>query len=288
MSDLVVQDIAIQDKIFTIRGYQVMMDRDLADLYGVETKRLNEQVKRNIQRFPSRFMFQLTSEEKNELVANCDRFAPLKHSSTLPYAFTEQGVSMLSAVLKSPTAIEMSIRVIEAFVAMRRFVNQHALVFERMDSLERKQYATDSKVDAILDAIESNQTIPNQGVFYNGQVFDAYQFASDLIRSAKSRIVLIDNYVDDNTLTLLSKNQTIQISIYTHTVNKQLKLDLDKYNSQYHPIEIKVLKNVHDRFLIIDDTECYLIGASLKDLGKKLFGFSKLEKGLLNLDEILA
>lgn len=207
---------------------------------------------------------------------------------TLPYVFTEQGVSMLSAVLRSKVAVEISVQIIDAFVTMRRFVNQHALVFERMDTLERKQYATDSKMDAILDAIEANQTIPNQGVFYNGQVFDAYQFASDLIRSAKSHIILIDNYVDDTTLTLLSKNQNVHISIYTNTVNRQLQLDLDKYNSQYHPIKIKVLKNVHDRFLIINDAECYLIGASLNDVGKKLFGFSKLEKGLLNLDEVLA
>ncbi|WP_029408446.1 ORF6N domain-containing protein [Thiomicrorhabdus sp. Milos-T2] len=288
MSDLVVQAETIQDKIFTIRGMQVMLDSDLAELYEVETKVLNQAVKRNITRFPERFCFQLSEAEHQNLRSQFVTSSKHGGRRTLPYVFTEQGVSMLSAVLRSKVAIEISVQIMDAFVVMRRFVNQHALVFERMNALEHKQYATDSKVDAILNAIESNQTIPNQGVFYKGQIFDAYQFAGDLIRSAKSHLVLIDNYVDDTTLTLLSKNQNIEITIYTQTVNKQLQLDLDKYNSQYHPIKIKVLKNVHDRFLIIDDTECYLIGASLKDLGNKLFGFSKLKKGLLNLDKVLA
>lgn len=278
----------IQQKIFTIRHVQVMLDRDLAELYEVDTKRLNEQVKRNMARFPESFRFQLTIDEKNELVANCDRFASLKHSSSLPYAFTEQGVSMLSAVLKSETAISVSIRIIETFVAMRRFMSQHALVFERMDAIERKQYATDSKVDAILDALEASRTQPTaQGVFYNGQIFDAYHFVSDLVRSAKQRIVLVDNYIDDTTLTLLSKNPNADITLYTQSISKQLALDIAKYNSQYKPLTVKEVNTIHDRFLIIDDTDGYLIGASLKDLGKKLFAFSKLDGALVKLLEVL-
>ncbi|MCH9742053.1 MAG: ORF6N domain-containing protein [Proteobacteria bacterium] len=276
MSSLTPIEATIQHKIFTIRNVQVMLDRDLAALYGVDTKVLNQAVKRNIERFPDSFRFQLTINEKNELVTNCDRFTSLKHSTTLPYAFTEQGVSMLSAVLKSETAITVSIRIIETFVAMRRFMSQHALVFERMDALERKQYATDSKVDAILDALEANATPPQQGIFYEGQIFDAYAFVSELVKSAKQQLVLIDNYVDETTLTLLSKNQQASISLYTHSISPQLSLDIAKYNSQYKPISVKTTKQVHDRFIIIDHDECNLYGASKKDLGKKLFGFSKL------------
>lgn len=281
MNDLEINDQRIQNRIFTIRNVQVMIDRDLAELYGVETKVLNQAVKRNIERFPDSFRFQLSDREKNELVTNCDRFSSLKHSTALPHAFTEQGVSMLSSVLKSDTAIAVSIRIIETFVAMRRFMNQHALVFERMDAIERRQYATDTKVDAILDAIESKDEKPDQGVFYDGQIFDAYAFVSDLVRCANKRIVLIDNYMDDTTLTLLSKNQQADITIYTQSISKQLALDIAKYNGQYKPIAVKELKTVHDRFLVLDDEECYLIGASLKDLGKKLFGFSKIDISLI-------
>jgi hypothetical protein len=281
VNDLAVNDPKIKSRIFTIRNVQVMIDRDLAELYGVDTKRLNEQVKRNAARFPESFRLQLTEQEKNELVANCDRFASLKHSTALPYAFTEQGVSMLSAVLKSETAIAVSIRIIETFVSMRRFMSQHALVFERMDAIERRQLATDTKVDAILDALEAKDEPPAQGVFFDGQIFDADTFVSDLVRSATHQIVLIDNYVDDSTLTLLSKNQQADITIYTQSINKQLALDVSKYNSQYKPISVKELKTVHDRFLVLDDERCYLIGASLKDLGKKVFGFSKMDIGMI-------
>lgn len=282
VNDLAVNDPKIKSRIFTIRNVQVMIDRDLAELYGVNTKRLNEQVKRNAARFPESFRFQLTDQEKNELVANCDRFASLKHSTALPYAFTEQGVSMLSAVLKSDTAIAVSIRIIETFVSMRRFMSQHALVFERMDAIERRQYSTDTKVDAILDALEAKDASPAQGVFFDGQIFDAYAFFSDLVRSASKTIVLIDNYVDDTTLTLLSKNQQVDITIFTQSVSKQLALDIAKYNSQYKPIAVKELKTVHDRFLVLDDERCYLIGASLKDLGKKVFGFSIIDNSLIS------
>jgi len=265
-------------RIFTIRSIQVMVDRDLSELYGVDTKRLNEQVKRNIVRFPDRFRFQLTQVEKTELVANCDRFEKLKHSTSLPYVFTEQGVSMLSAVLKSETAVQMSIQIIDAFVGMRKFIANNGLILQRLDIMERKQFETDSKFEQVFQAIEAKDIKPSEGIFFDGQVYDAYRFVSDLIKTAKKSIVLIDNYVDDSVLTLLTKRvKGCSAMIYTHKISKQLELDLQKHNEQYPLIEIKILKKSHDRFFILDNIELYHIGASLKDLGKKWFAFSKFE-----------
>ncbi len=188
---------SIQNRIFTFRGFQVMIDRDLAELYDVPTKRLNEQVKRNLNRFPDSFRFQLTDNEKNELVANCDRFEKLKHSTVNPYAFTEQGVAMLSAVLHSQTAVDVSIRIMEAFVEMRKFISNNAAIFQRLESVEMKQIVTDEKIDKIFKALENSSLKPKQGIFYDGQIFDAYKFVTELIKGAKKSIVLIDNYVDE-------------------------------------------------------------------------------------------
>jgi len=274
----------VQSKIFTIRGLQVMLDRDLAELYQVETKALNQAVKRNVARFPEPFRFQLNPDEKNELVTNCDRFKALKHSTTLPHAFTEQGVSMLSAVLRSDTAINVSIQIMDAFVGMRKFIANNAVIFQRMDSIEHKQHITETKLDKVLEAIESKDIKPKQGIFFDGQVFDAYLFVADIIRSANQSIVLIDNYVDESTLTLLAKRQAgCTATIYTHTLSKSLKLDLQKHNAQYPPMEIKTFKQSHDRFLILDDHIIYHFGASLKDLGKKMFAFSRFDKGALDV-----
>jgi len=275
---------SIQSSIFTIRGLQVMVDRDLAELYGVENKRLNEQVKRNIERFPEQFRFQLTKEEKNELVANCDRFEILKHSTVLPHVFTEQGVSMLSAVLRSETAIKVSIQIIDAFVGMRKFIANNAAIFQRLDSIEQKQYITDTKLDKVFEAIEARDIKPTQGIFFDGQIFDAYVFVADLIKSAKKSIVLVDNYVDESTLMLLAKRQKgCTATIYTYKQSEQLKQDLQKHNEQYPPIEIKTFKQSHDRFLILDDDIIYHVGASLKDVGKKWFAFSKFDKEALEV-----
>lgn len=276
MNQLVNQDNLIQQRIHTVRGQQVMLDSDLAELYGVQTKALNQAVKRNSLRFPERYCFQLTKEEFENLKSQFVTSSEHGGRRTLPYAFSEQGVSMLSTVLKSETAIKTSIRIMDTFVAMRQFMSQHALVFERMDAIEHKQFNTDSKVEQILDALESKTIKQEQGIFYDGQIFDAYAFVSDLVRQAKKDIVLIDNYIDDTTLTLLSKNQQAQITLYTQKIDKQLALDVEKYNSQYKPLQVNTVKHVHDRFLIIDHQACYLIGASLKDLGRKVFGFSKL------------
>jgi hypothetical protein len=277
----------IQTMIFTIRGTQVMIDRDLAELYQVENKRLNEQVKRNISRFPETFRFQLSNSEKNELVANCDRFEGMKHSAVNPYAFTEQGVSMLSAILRSETAIKVSIDIINAFVEMRRFIQHNANIFTRLDFVERRQIAfeseTEKKFERVFRALEVG-VAPKQGVFYDGQVYDAYTFVADLIRKAKIRLILIDNYIDDSVLTLLTKrHKGVEVTIYTKTISKQLALDLEKHNQQYPPITIDLFKSAHDRFLIIDDREIYHIGASLKDLGKKWFAFSRFEVGAVEM-----
>jgi hypothetical protein len=273
-----ITNIDIKSKIYTIRSTQVMLDRDLAELYGVETKVFNQAIKRNIKRFPKDFMFQLTKDELNNwrsqfVTSNSEKMG-LRRS---PYAFTEQGVSMLSSILKSDIAIEISIEIIRAFVNMRQFISQNASVFQRLEILEQNQLITNTNFDKIFKAIEEKNPIPSQGIFYNGQIFDAHNFVSDLIRNAKNSIVLIDNYIDDTTLLLLSKNQNVDITIHTHTITKALKLDLEKYNTQYKAISLKTNKNFHDRFLIIDNKEIYHIGASLKDLGKKVFAFSKME-----------
>ncbi|SKB81668.1 ORF6N domain-containing protein [Malaciobacter marinus] len=276
MNELVIDE-DIKNKIYTVRDMQVMFDRDLAKLYGIETKVFNQAVKRNIARFPENFRFQLTEIEKDELVTICDRFNTLKHSSSNPYAFTEQGVSMLSAVLKSKVAIDISIKIINSFVNMRKVISTNNLLYQRLDNLEKKQMSNDERFEELFDALENKSLKPKQGIFYDGQMFAAYTFVSDLIRSAKSKIILIDNYVDDSVLTLFSKNQNVDVTIYTKNVSKQLNQDLKKYNSQYKKIEIKKFENSHDRFLIIDDKELYHIGASLKDLGKKWFAFSKMD-----------
>ena len=269
----------IQDQIFSFRGTQAMIDRDLADMYQVAVKRLNEQVKRNKERFPESFRFQLSDTEKNELVANCDRFEKLKHSSVNPYAFTEQGVAMLSAVLRSETAINVSIQIMQAFVQMRKFINSNAGIFQRLGTVELKLLEADQKFEQVFKAMESKEVIPKQGVFFDGQVFDAYTFVAGLIRQATKTIVLIDNYIDETVLTLLSKKQKqVKCTVLTKNISKQTILDADKFNRQYPVLQLKKFNKAHDRFLIIDETDIYHIGASLKDLGKKWFAFSKMDK----------
>jgi hypothetical protein len=272
---------SLQTKIFTIRGVQVMIDRDLADLYHVEVKRLNEQVKRNTERFPENFRFQLIDNEKDELVANCDRFESLKHSSNNPFVFTEQGVAMLSAVLRSDIAVNVSIQIINAFVEMRKVLNNSIGLLQRMEGIERKLIESDQKFEMVFKALEQKTNLPTQGIFFEGQLFDSYVFANELIKSAKSSIILIDNYLDESTLLMLSKrNSTCKAIIYTYRISAQLQLDLTRHNQQYSTIEIKQLRTSHDRFLIIDNKHLYHIGASLKDLGKKWFAFSRIDEFL--------
>ena len=288
----------LKSKIYTIRGVQVMLDSDLAALYDVNTKRLNEQVKRNIERFPKRFMFQINDDEFNCLrsqivtLENTQNLKSQNATSSLmwggrrnnPYAFTEQGVAMLSGIIKTAIAVNVSIQIIDAFVTMRKFISKNAELFRRIDNVEKKQLEYDTNFEKVFEAIENKEFVKKQGIFFDGQIFDAYNFVSDLIRSAKKSIVLIDNFVDDSVLTLLSKRkENVRVIIYTKTISKQLKLDLDKYNSQYPAIEIIEFEKSHDRFMILDNKDAYHIGASLKDLGKKWFAFSKFDNDALRL-----
>lgn len=286
----------LQKMIFTIRDVQVMVDSDLAAVYDVETRVFNQAVKRNIERFPDSFRFQLTEEEFENLKFQSSTSSSAevlrsqivtletgrgKHRKYLPYVFTEQGVSMLSAVLRSETAVKVSIQIINAFVEMRKFIQHNANIFARLDSVERRQIAfesdTEKNFEKVFQALEAGDP-PKQGIFYGGQVYDANAFVADLVRKAKNGLVLIDNYVDDSALTLFSKRKKgVTATIYTKAISKQLALDLKKHNKQYPPITIETFKDAHDRFLIIDEKEIYHIGASLKDLGKKWFAFSKFE-----------
>ena len=273
--------IDIKPMIQVIRGQQVMLDRDLAQLYGVETRRINEQVKRNIERFPDDFMFQLNKEEFENWKSHfATSNSIVMGARKLPYAFTEQGIAMLSSVLKSQTAVDVNIRIMRAFVSMRRFISTNAQLFQRLETIEyhqlemkQHQEATDKRIDEVFKRLDANIP-PIQGIFYDGQVFDAYRFVSDLIRKAKRSIVLIDNYVDDTVLTLLDKRENgVTATIYTQRISNQFQLDVDRHNAQYPPMEIKQFNKAHDRFLLVDD-EVYHIGASIKDLGKKWFGFT--------------
>ena len=280
MHELIASKEMIQNKIYTVRAMQVMLDSDLAELYQVETKQLNRAVTRNLKRFPENFRFQLMKEEYDDILRYQFGTSSIGHGGRryMPYVFTEQGVSMLSAVLKSDTAIEVSIKIMEVFVVSRKLIGTQFPMFERLERIEQRISHHDEKFEILFDALEDTSTTANQGVFYDGQVFDAYVFIAKLIKSSKISIKLIDNYIDESVLILFSKNQNTQVTLYTSNMSKQLKLDLKKYNTQYVPIEVKNLDVSHDRFLIIDDTVIYHIGASLKDLGKKWFAFSKMDE----------
>ena len=284
----IVKEIDIKDRIFTIRGVQVMLDRDLAELYGVETKVLNQAVKRNQFRFPENFRFVLSDIEKDELVTNCDRFKSLKHSSSNPSVFSEQGVAMISAVLKSATAIDISIRIMDAFVSMRHFLKHNVNLFQKFNNMEQKQVEFEGNVERkfqiLFKALESKQLQAKQGVFFNGQVFEAYKLVSDVIRSANKSIVLIDNYVDDTVLILFSKRKKgVKLKILTKNPDKKMLLDIKKFNEQFPPVEILKFDVSHDRFMIVDNKDLYHFGASLKDLGKKWFAFSKMDIGIVDM-----
>lgn len=266
----------IESLIRFIREKQVILDTDLAMLYGVETKRLKEQVKRNIDRFPDDFMFELTREELNGLRSQIATSNGRGGTRYLPYAFTEGGIAMLSSVLKSGIAVEINIRIMRAFVAMRQFLATNAQVFQRLTNIEYHQIETDKRIDEVFKRLDANVQ-PQQGIFYEGQVFDAYQFVSDLVRKAKNSIVLIDNYVDDTVLTLLDKRaDNVTATIYTQHISQQFQLDINRHNTQYPAINVEHFNRAHDRFLLIDD-EVYHIGASIKDLGKKWFAFTLMQ-----------
>lgn len=281
----------IESLIHVIRGQQVMLDSDLARLYGVETRVLNQAVKRNIERFPEDFMFQLTEEDSQNLKSQ-NVIPSWGGNRKPPYAFTENGVAMLSSVLRSKTAIEVNIRIMRAFTAMRSFLTNNAHVFQRLETVEHHQLLLqehlsehDKKFEEVLSRLDDKDSEPIEGFFFEGQIFDAYSLISDLIRKATTRIVLIDNYVDDRILKLLTKRgDGVSAIIYTDPRHSQISNDLRRHNAQYPRIEVRHCTNVHDRFLIIDDT-VYFIGGSIKDLGKKIVAFSQMHQ---NPDDILS
>ena len=274
----------IQNKILLIRNQQVMIDRDIAELYGVETKRLNEQVKRNIERFPERFMFQLTAEEYQFLRS---QFATSKNETRggrqyLPYVFTEQGCAMLSSVLKSETAVQVSVKIMDAFVAMRRFLLSNAQIFQRLDSLEIHRIESDKRIDELFTRMDRYKIDDTQGIFFQGQIFDAYAKFQSFIAQAQKEIVLIDNYVDITVLERLStKNSGVDVTIYTLPNTRLTAQDVRSFNAQYPTLTVRHTTSMHDRFLIIDNTILYHLGASLKDLGRKCFAFELFDAGFI-------
>ena len=280
----------IETKILTIRNQQVMIDRDLAELYGTETKVLNQAVKRNIERFPEDFMFQLNEEEfinwRSQFVtSNSDKMGLRRP----PYAFTEQGVAMLSSVLKSPTAVDVNIKIMRAFVAMRHFFQNNAQVFSEINTIKKQlldtnvhQKETDKKVEELFDLIDKYNVKDTQGIFFQGQIFDAYAKFESFIAQAKQEIILIDNYVDLSILQRFAKKKkNVNVVIYTDPKTKLTAQDIQKFNTQYPTLTLNHTTKMHDRFLIIDQKTLYHIGASLKDLGKKCFAFEILDSSLI-------
>ncbi len=279
-----VSEISVKNLIHTVRGQQVMMDSDLAMLYQVETRVLNQAVKRNIARFPERYRFQLTEPEleslKSQFVISS---ADSDHGGrrTMPYVFTEQGIAMLSAVLRSDIAVQVSVRIMDTFVEMRKFLANNSLMYEQLRKIELKQREyqknTEEKFDKIFDYISEHEE-SSQKIFFEGQIYDAFSLLVDLISKAENRIVLIDNYVDIGTLNILSKKKEgVTVTIYTLKKTRLSEGDINNFNQQYPKLEIKFTKLFHDRFLIVDDNFAYHIGASIKDAGKKCFGISLIE-----------
>ena len=303
MNDLIVQDSAnsdaIRSRILTIRGVQVMLDRDLAELYGVPTKRLNEQVKRNAERFPTDFMFHLSRSEMSELVANCDRFKKMKHSSVPMTAFSEHGIIMLASVLKSGIAIEVSIRITHAFVAMRRALASIAPLMARIEATDRRQISDQARNDAnqarneerfklILDAMQ-DKTFPPQKVFFDGQIYDAFDQMKKFVRMAKTELIVIDPYFDDSVLPLIAQKRPGVSVLVVKNMRKNLlhAVDVAQFNAQYgNTLTVKESTKFHDRFLIIDKSTLIHVGASFNHLGKKCFAFASMDKS--NIPDILA
>lgn len=279
-SNIVVSDVIdIRNMIYTFRGKQVMVDSDLAALYKVETKVFNQAVKRNLNRFPESFRFQLNEDEFKNLRSQFATSSSNKHGGRryLPYVFTEQGIAMLSAVLKSDIAVEVSVKIMNSFVEMRQFLLSNQELFARLDRVELKQLETDKKLEEVFNYIATNTEV-KQKIFFNGQIYDAFSFLVEIIAKATKEIILIDNYVDINTLNILSKrNNGVNINIFTSGKGNLTIKDINKFNTQYPTLVVKTNTDFHDRFLILDEMEVYHIGASIKDAGKKSFGITKIE-----------
>ena len=288
----------IKSRIYTSRGKQVMLDSDLAELYGYEVKKLNQQVKRNVERFPEDFMFQLNKDEvpdslKSQIVTLNERGNKRGlHLKKLPYAFTEQGIYMLSTVLRGELAVKQSIYIMRAFREMRHFIANNAVLFDRISKVELKQLEfqkhTEERFDKIFEYIGSEKET-RQKIFYDGQIYDAFSLLIELVQKAEQEIILIDGYVDVSTLNLLAKkNAGVSVTIYTFTKTKLTAQDVATFNAQYPKLEVKYTNIFHDRFLILDGKTVYHIGASLKDAGKKCFAVSEMKDAGRSLMKKLA
>ena len=272
-----IKDVKIENLIYEVRGKQVMLDSDVAKAFGYTTKDLNRNVKNNINRFPEDYCFRLTEDEYKSL--RCKNFT-LKagrgeHRKYLPYVFTEHGITMLSGILKSEVAVKASIKIVNTFISMRKFINENKDIFRKINNIEIKMLEHDSKIDELFDALEPKK-IESQKIFFNGEIYDAYSLIIELIKDATQRIIIIDNYIDKSILDMLVyKKNNVYVTLVTSS-HYLTKLDINKFNKQYPNLKIKYSNIFHDRFMIVDDT-LYHIGASLKDLGKKCFGITKIE-----------
>lgn len=278
-----ISESTIRNLIHVVRGQQVMLDSDLAMLYQVETGNLNKAMKRNQKRFPKEFCFQLTKEEYENLIFQIGISSLNEHGGRrkLPYVFTEQGIAMLSAVLRSEVAIQVSIKIMNTFVEMRRFLANNSLMFERINEIEVRQLeyqkSTDTKFDQIFDYIAQHEE-SMQKIFFDGQIYDAFSLLIGLVSKAEQKLVLIDNYVDVGTLNIISKKKSdVNVLIYTMKRTRLSDADIEEFNQQYPTLEVKYIESFHDRFLIIDENLAYHIGASIKDAGKKCFGINRIE-----------
>ena len=278
----------IKNLIYTIRGKQVMLDSDVAMLYHYETKKINQTVKRNIERFPEKFCFQLTQNETENLrsqfvTSSLENYGGRRY---MPYVFTEQGIAMLSGLLRNEIAVQVSINIMDAFVEMRKFISSNGQVFQEINTIKGKLLEQDArllshdeKFNLIFDALQKqNQEESKQKIFFNGQIYDSYSLIIDIIKTAQNKILIIDNYIDDSILKMLSKkNKDVEVVILTSSNSNIRKIDIQKFNKQYPSLKLSYTNKFHDRFIVIDSKDLYHIGASLKDLGKKCFAISKME-----------
>lgn len=277
-NELAIED--IKKLIYTIRGKQIMIDSDVANIYHCETKYVNRVVKRNIERFPEEFCFQLNENEFESL--RC-QFVTLnengrgQHRKYLPYVFTEQGIAMLSALLKSNIAVSVSVSIMKAFIEMRKFLMINGQVFERLTSVENRLLEHDKKFDEVFNQLQLEENI-KQRIFFDGQIYDAYSIIVDIIKRANSKILIIDNYIDDSVLKMLTKKKSnVEVVILTSDKSNIENLDVKKFNKEYPILKVSKTNKFHDRFIIVDNKEMYHLGASIKDLGKKCFGINKIE-----------
>lgn len=290
INNLVMQDNIsneeIKNLIYTIRGKQVMLDSDVAMLYHYETKKINQAVKRNIDRFPERFCFKLTEEELEtrwSQIVTTSKLENNKYRSKkyLPYVFTEQGIAMLSGLLKNEIAVQVSIKIMDAFVEMRKYINLNKHLFEKVVTIESKMdkkfIEYDRKFDAVFNQLQQEEII-KQRIFFEGQIYDAYSLIIDIIKKANKKILIIDNYIDDSVLKMLTKkNKNVEVVLLTSDKSNIQKIDIQKFNKEYPILKVAKTNKFHDRFIVIDNKEMYHLGASIKDLGRKCFGINKIE-----------